>query len=317
MFWDRYAVLTDDQLLKAADDWAEGDRRRTLDILGILIAVDDRDLAGRKGHPTLFRFCTERLRFSEAMAFWRIRSARAAKEFSLVADMLEDGRLNLTTATILSSFLTKENHEELLTAAAGKTRKEVEALIAAMSPGAPKIDRVTKAGPLIIAKAQHPEVSAPPTTEAPSLDIVEAVDAERRRLHFDVGPDTAQLLERAREILRHKYPFASLEDIVREALNVLLDHKDLDRDTQDGPKRETAEDSRHIPMWVRRAVWKRDQGSCAFTADDGRRCGERSWLEFDHVRPYAKGGRGDDPGNVRLLCRAHNQLAARDAFRQS
>ncbi|MBI5240147.1 MAG: HNH endonuclease, partial [Elusimicrobia bacterium] len=75
-----------------------------------------------------------------------------------------------------------------------------------------------------------------------------------------------------------------------------------------------AASSRRVPQWVRDRVWERDQGRCSFRAADGRRCGPRAWLEFDHVRPYALGGASDDPANVRLLCRAHNQLRAREMF---
>ena len=327
MFWDKYVALSDEELLRAADDWAESDRRRTLDILGILIALDDRDLPTRKGHPGLFKFCTERLRFSEAMAFWRIRTARAAKQYPKVAELLESGEMNITTVTILSHYLSPENSDDLLSQAAGKTRKEVESLIASLQPSAPRRDVVVKCGPAVIAKAEWPEPAATApaadggaagggAAEQRALDVVEAIDAERRRLHFDVGPDTAQLLERAREILRHKFPFASLEDIVREALNVLLTEKDFDRDegSAEGTPGEGKDGSRNIPMWVRRAVWRRDGGRCVFVGEEGRTCGERSWLEFDHVVPFGQGGRSDDPANVRLLCRAHNRAAADRAW---
>lgn len=315
MFWDHFTKLSDEDLLKAADDWASSDRKRTLEILGIMIVADDRDLPQRTGHPGLFKFCTERLRFSEAMAFWRIRTARAAKEHPRVAELLESGEMNITTVTILSHYLTPENAEELLSRAAGKTRKEVESLIASLSPSAPRRDVVTKCGPMVMAKASWPEAPPPAPPVQPALDVVEALDAERRRLHFDVGPETAALIERAREILRHKFPLASLEDIVREALNLLLDHKDLGRDDgKEEPLRDSAPGARDIPVWVRRAVWRRDEGRCVFVGDGGKSCGERSWLEFDHVVPYARGGRSDDPANIRLLCRAHNRLEADRAF---
>lgn len=65
--------------------------------------------------------------------------------------------------------------------------------------------------------------------------------------------------------------------------------------------------SRHIPAAVRRAVWARDRGRCAFVGRSGRRCGERAFLEFHHVTPFAAGG-GATVANLRLLCRAHNAL---------
>jgi 5-methylcytosine-specific restriction endonuclease McrA len=64
-------------------------------------------------------------------------------------------------------------------------------------------------------------------------------------------------------------------------------------------------ESRYIPADVKRAVWRRDQGRCAYTAQGGRRCSERGQLEFHHVEPYALGGRAT-VGNISLRCRAHN-----------
>ncbi|MGQ0548287.1 MAG: hypothetical protein ACT4PY_01260, partial [Armatimonadota bacterium] len=41
-----------------------------------------------------------------------------------------------------------------------------------------------------------------------------------------------------------------------------------------------ARGSRHVPAEVKRAVWSRDGGRCAFVADNGRRCTEEAFLEF-------------------------------------
>ena len=70
--------------------------------------------------------------------------------------------------------------------------------------------------------------------------------------------------------------------------------------------------SRHVPAAVRRAVWKRDDGRCAFIGTDGR-CAERGFLEFHHVVPFADGGETTS-GNLQLRCRAHNAHEAREHF---
>ena len=70
----------------------------------------------------------------------------------------------------------------------------------------------------------------------------------------------------------------------------------------------TAPQSRHIPAEVRRAVWTRDDGQCAFVGASGR-CGERGRLEFHHVRPFAAGGAATVE-NIELRCRAHNVYEA-------
>ncbi|MDE0221076.1 MAG: HNH endonuclease, partial [Spirochaetaceae bacterium] len=64
---------------------------------------------------------------------------------------------------------------------------------------------------------------------------------------------------------------------------------------------------RAIPAAVKRQVWQRDGGRCSYLdRKTGRRCNSRHLIEIDHIMPYALGG-GADPGNLRLLCRAHHR----------
>jgi 5-methylcytosine-specific restriction endonuclease McrA len=101
------------------------------------------------------------------------------------------------------------------------------------------------------------------------------------------------------------------------ALKVLLDKIDPDRRRRrrDRARRLAAgARSRKIPQPVKDEVWDRDGGRCAYRSDAGRVCGARAGLEFDHVRPWALGGGSGDAGNIRLLCRSHNELEARRAF---
>lgn len=62
-------------------------------------------------------------------------------------------------------------------------------------------------------------------------------------------------------------------------------------------------ESRHIPQDVRNAVWQRDQGKCV-------QCGATSYLEYDHIIPFSRGG-ANTVNNVQLLCRRCN-LEKRD-----
>ena len=54
---------------------------------------------------------------------------------------------------------------------------------------------------------------------------------------------------------------------------------------------------------------ERDGLRCSWVEPGGARCDGRAWLEHDHRQPLGKGG-DSKPDNVRLLCRAHNRLAA-------
>jgi 5-methylcytosine-specific restriction endonuclease McrA len=79
------------------------------------------------------------------------------------------------------------------------------------------------------------------------------------------------------------------------------------------PASNDAKRNRHVAAAVVREVYLRDQARCSFVSEGGRRCGERAFLELDHVTPFAVGG-ASTPDNLRLLCRQHNQQHARDYF---
>ena len=66
--------------------------------------------------------------------------------------------------------------------------------------------------------------------------------------------------------------------------------------------------SRRIPAAVRRDVWERDQGRCAFVSAAGR-CTETGRIEFHHRVPYADGGESS-VANIEIRCTAHNQHEA-------
>jgi hypothetical protein len=65
-------------------------------------------------------------------------------------------------------------------------------------------------------------------------------------------------------------------------------------------------ESRHIPSDVKRAVWRRDGGRCAFASPAGQRCPERAFLEFHHLTAHARRGRATVE-NISLRCRRHDQ----------
>lgn len=66
---------------------------------------------------------------------------------------------------------------------------------------------------------------------------------------------------------------------------------------------------------VKRAVWLRDLGCCAYVGPNGHRCQERGFLEFHHVRPFEVGGEATIE-NIPLRCGRHNRYEAKVYFRR-
>ena len=139
---------------------------------------------------------------------------------------------------------------------------------------------------------------------------------DRYKLQCTIDGSTLAKLRLAKDMLRHAIPSGDDAAILDRAFTALL--ADLARrkfaaaETPQ-PPRAAVPGSRHIPAEVKRAVWVRDLGRCAFVGTDGRRCNERGFVEFHHVRPYAAGGE-TTVENIQLRCRRHNGYEARVFF---
>ena len=140
----------------------------------------------------------------------------------------------------------------------------------------------------------------------------------RYLLRVTIDEATHAKLARARDLLRHTIPNGDLAAIVDRALTSLvnqLERRRIGRAARPSTARAAATRShgRHIPAGVRRVVWARDQGRCAFIGAHGR-CHETGFLEYHHVVPFAAGGL-TDAANLELRCRAHNAYEASRYFR--
>jgi hypothetical protein len=82
----------------------------------------------------MFAWCTEVLHLSEAEAYLRIAVARASREHPMLLDMLREGRLHLSGIVKLAPHLTRENRQSLLERAAHRSKRQIEELIAELSP---------------------------------------------------------------------------------------------------------------------------------------------------------------------------------------
>jgi hypothetical protein len=195
---------------------------------------------------------------------------------------------------LLAPHLTPANHVQVLAAARHRSKQGILELIASLNPvaAASTVIRRTAVTPL-----------------SPDLYMLEVT----------LPQETYEKLRRAQALARHSVPAGDVAAILDRALTMLIDHLERRRFGRVESPRTSAEESeasgRHIPAAVKRAVWQRDEGCCAFVGGSGR-CRETSFLEFHHVEPYAEGGAATAE-NIQLRCRAHNQYEARVFFGDS
>ena len=123
-------------------------------------------------------------------------------------------------------------------------------------------------------------------------------------------------LETLAMMLSHKFPRKDLAAVLHEAIRCGIEKHGKRRGAV-RPARKVKARSPKDPSFasaeLRRQVWERDQGRCAWVGPDGKRCHSRWQVEVDHVDPAARGGKAT-LDRLRLLCRGHNLLHAEEVY---
>lgn len=329
------ADLADRPLLETAQRLAREERQATVALLRALAEIDRRRLYLGEGYSSMFTYCTHALHLSEGGAYNRIEACRSARRYPVILDLLESSALTLTAVRLLAPHLTDENHRTVLESARHMSKREVEALVAALAPKpeAPTVVRRLAAGPAA-ASLPSPQsgslLDSPSIADSPTSSTDARVDSpvvrafrsklsalapDRYRLQVTLTRATHEKFRRAQALLRHAVPTGDAAEVLDRALSLLVKHLEHRRFAETSrPRASTpsASRSRHISAAVRRHVWQRDGGRCAFVGSRGR-CGETAFLEFHHVEPYVVGGDAT-ADNIALRCRAHNTHEARLYF---
>src|SRR5206468_328534 len=132
---DAIAALSDRDLLARLDALAGKEREASVELLAHLAALDTRPAVyAAQGYGSLFSYCTHALRLSEDAACNRIEAARACRRFPVILDLLASGQVTLTAVRLLGRHLTPENHQTVLAKASGRSRPQIEVLVAELAP---------------------------------------------------------------------------------------------------------------------------------------------------------------------------------------
>jgi len=320
------ALLSDPDLLARTRELADHSCCTEADLLVHVGEVDERKLYLECAFPSMFAYCLGELRFSEDAAYSRIMVARAARRLPAMIEATRSGQVHLTGLRLLAPHLTAENHCEVLAQAANKTKREIEELVARLTPQpavAPTIrklpERPAPAPAEPLALALEPAPARPPRREDHRRSIAPLAE-KMYRVEFTANQELHDKLRVAQDLLRHRIPDGDLACIVERALDLLIDHVKKERFGVGRKPRQPSvvavkeeASSRHIPDAIKRKVYQRDTGRCTFVDDRGRRCLAMGNLEFEHVDGFALTHLHDED-RIRLMCRAHNQHAAEKLY---
>lgn len=339
--------LSDQDLLAGLSRVVATDRRVTAALLAHLAEVDRRRLYAGEGCSSMFVYCTERLGLSADATQKRIQVARASRRFPQLLDCLTAGRVHLSGLNLLAPHLTADNVEALLERATGRSKRDIEVLVAELAPRPDVASRIRKlpasrrrsapgpgdadgevpasavgfeeaTGDLFSLSGSLEEPAARAAPPSPPLrPSITPLSPARYKVQFTAGKELHDQIERARALLAHRVPRGDLAEIFDRVLSIAIPRLERERfaltDRPRAKVRTTAPGSRHIPAEVKRRVYQRDAGQCTYVDGRGHRCGARGMLEYDHIVPYALGGPATVE-NTRLRCATHNRLEAEEKF---
>jgi hypothetical protein len=321
------AWLSDDALLARIKVLTVRERDATVELVAHLAELDGRRTHLGEGPGSLYKYCRDVLGYSEDAAWNRAATAGAVRLYPVILGWLADGSLNVTTVRILRPVLTRENHLAVLTEARRRSKREVEVIVARLDPKPDVPSTIRKVPvpasvslPLNATLPQAGDNPAPPPLVAPPAPpvhrpVIAPLTPERYRLQFTVSKETHDKLRRVQDLLCREIPDGDPAAIFERALDLLLhdvEKKKLAATTKARPPRGSKSGSRDVPAHVRRAVWKRDEGRCAFAGRSGR-CTARRFLEWHHVQPFGHQGPAT-VDNISLRCRAHNVYESERVF---
>lgn len=316
-----FESLSDKDLLEAARTTAQSERGTVASMIRQLCEISHRRLYAKEGYKTMFLYCVKELGLSEGESYRRVLVSEVCIKYPPLFEAIADGRIHLASLALIAPHLTDNNWKELLEKASRKSKREVERMVAPFLCRPRRPDRVSFLGPAL--------------REDGTLDKSDPLV----EIAFSTRESVLKKIERIRDLMRSKNPDVQLEHAIIAGAEEWLERNDPDRiiarkmrrkpkcpgksprakksqaQTRDNSfKKSIGNTSRRIPQAIKDHAYDRDGGQCTYISPSGNRCEARVGLEYDHRTPFASGGRSDNPENIRLLCRTHNQQSARDFY---
>ena len=209
-----HTSLSDEELVSRIASLCLEGRRLVARLLVYVIEVEDRGLDKTSACSSMWEFCTERLKMSEGETSRRLNAATLVRRFPSLLGRIERGEIHLSALRKLRPYLDEENVDAVLDEAKGKTRSQLDEMIARRfpRPNAPTIEMPTRTEPL-----------------SPTAVLVQMTMTEG---YAD--------LKRAKELLGHCIPDGDTVKVIERALRTLIEDLEKDRRAKTSRRREIA-----------------------------------------------------------------------------
>jgi hypothetical protein len=282
--------ISNQELLANTKTLVAREREVLIDILHHLREIERRRLFADLKQASLFDYCLNILKYSNAQADRRIKAMRAIKELPQIEEKISSGTLSLTNVAKAQEFFRQEAKNQALGS------KEKLAIFENLENKSTR-----EAEKILFTQSSLP---APEVKER-----IRQVSEETTEIRFGADDEFLADMKALRGRLAHKNPNMNTFELLRAALKLALNATDpskksvVRKDNQNSlPAPEVKSGRQYISMKVEKEVWQKAEGKCT-------NCQSVFALEIDHNIPVSLGG-DSKPGNLRLLCRNCNQRAA-------
>jgi len=257
--------------------------------IGMLAEIHRRGLHLQMAFSTIYDFCHHQLRMSEDQAYRYSNAARLVARFGdSLLDDLESGEHHLAGLALLKKHLLKDENAWLLDEARGLSKRAIERLLAKHFP-----------------------------KEATTRERIVYLSDTQVQVTLTMSVEALEQFRYAAEMMSHANPSHELGPVVERAAPLLVTQLEKSRQAKtsraEQPKVEQEpklDAAIAVARPTKREVFARDGWQCSFVSKTGNRCTAKSFLELDHEKPRAWNGT-NDAANLRVLCRFHNDHAAR------
>jgi hypothetical protein len=295
-FLTNLRMLSDTDLITSLKKEVLEERKKMMSVLEHLREVDRRKLYAEHECDSLWAFCIKELKYSNGSAGRRVRAMRLIREIPTLKEDLLEGKQNLTSLSQAQSFfqieekaqekrMTTEQKKEVLEKIEDKPTRDCEKELLKLS-----------SAPIQIS---HPEKKR-------------EIDETYTELKLVLNAAAMRKLARIKALRSHANPSMNYAELFEYMADEVLKKIDPMEKTSK-PSSAQNEAVQQMATTLARSklvVWKRDQGTCSFKdPETGKCCGSTYFLELDHIVPVALGG-SNEPSNLRLRCRGHNQRYA-------
>ncbi len=299
-----FKKISNEELNLRLEKLARTERKITHVILLHLNEVESRGLHLKMGFESLYAYLVKALHYSESAAYRRIQAARLLKTVPDIAEKLESGALNLSQLTQVQKCLKEEKKKGVTV-----TSQKITEVLTTM-----ECKSTFESEKILTSEFNH----SPKTHE-----FIRPQKNDSVRIEITLTREQFETLKQAQALLSHQCPDASWAEVLTQ-LAKKFNQSRLGKSTSNTetkvPQNNTATKKNRpepyrptISIKTKRYLLTKAHHACEYRdAKTGRRCFGKHQLEVDHVKALALGGLHKIE-NLRILCRVHNQFAAKSS----